>query len=240
MSTASNTAPRLNRTICIPGCQVQYYIIIQNAVQFRMIVDMAIKEYPELFPAKIAFGYQMKEIRFSKKLKLRIRRIVIAGISYTVRPSFAMPYMTGFVEDVEKALFLRKFAVPFWALSYCFGKDPMFWYRLETSIGRHSIVGTTIKSAEKLPRHLSADEKHTRLLGEKTYIATTAGNGCILGVGVSETASGEELQKAYLFVIVVISVSTITQENDFSSLFHRFPTRSPKSVIIRIFFCSHH
>lgn len=197
MSTASNTAPRLNRTICMNFCQAQYYIIIQNAVEFRMIVDMAIKEQPELFPAQIVFGYKMKEIRFSKKLKLRIRRIVIAGISYTVRPSFAMPYMTGFVDDVEKALFLRKFAVPFWALSYCFGKDPMFWYRLETSIGRHSIVGTTIKSAEKLPRHLSADEKHTRRLGEKTYIATTAGNGCILGAGVSESASGEALQKAY-------------------------------------------
>ena len=108
-----------------------------------------------------------------------------------------MPYMTGFVKNIEKPLFLRKFAVPFWALSYCFGKNPMFWYRLEASIGRHSLLRTTIKSAEKLPQHLSADEKHTRLLGEKTYIATTAGSVCILGANVSESASGEDLQKAY-------------------------------------------
>ncbi len=111
-----------------------------------MILDMLIKEHPELFPPEIAFGYTMKEIRVSKKLKLRIRRIVIAGISYTIRPSFAMPYMTGFVKDVEKPLFLRKFAVPFWALSHCFGKDPMYWYRLEATIGRYSLVGTTIFS----------------------------------------------------------------------------------------------
>ena len=197
MNTAFNTVPRLNRTICMHVCQAQYYLIIQNSIQFRMVIDMAIKKHPELFPAKISSGYKMKEIRFSKKLTLKIRRIVIVGVSYTIRPSFAMPYMTGFVKDVEKPLFLRKFAVPFWALSYCFGKNPMFWYRLEASIGRHSLLGTTIKSAERLPQHLSADEKHTRLLGEKTYIATTAGNGCILGACVSESASGEKLQKAY-------------------------------------------
>ena len=197
MTPASNTPPRLNRTICLQVCQAQYYIIIQHAIQFRMILGMLIKEHPELFPPEIAFGYKMKEIRVSKKLKLKIRRIVIAGVSYTIRPSFAMPYMTGFVKDVEKPLFLRKFAVPFWALSHCFGKNPMYWYRLEATIGRYSLVGTTIKSAEKLPQHLSADEKHTRLLGKKTYIATTTGSNCILGASVSETASGKDLQKAY-------------------------------------------
>ena len=56
---------------------------------------------------------------------------------------------------------------------------------------------TTIKSAEHLPQHLSADEKHTRLLGNKTYMATTAGSDCILGASVSENASEEDLKKAY-------------------------------------------
>jgi len=171
--------------------------MIQCSIKFRMIIDMTFKEHPELFPPEISYGYKMKEIRVSKKMNLKTRRIVIAGTSYTIRPSFAMPYMTGFVEDIEKPLFLRKFAVPFWALSYCYGKNPMFWYRLEASLGRYSLLGTTIKSAERLPQHLSADEKHTRLLGDKTYIATTAGNGCILGAGVSESASGEKLQEAY-------------------------------------------
>ncbi len=37
----------------------------------------------------------MKDCYVSKKLNIKIRRIQIAGRSYTVRPSFVMPYMTG-------------------------------------------------------------------------------------------------------------------------------------------------
>jgi hypothetical protein len=197
MSTASNTALRMNRTICLYFCQAQYDLIIQCAKKFRQVIDKAIEKHPELFPPEITSGYKMKEVRFSKKLNLKTRRIIISGTSYTIRPSFVMPYMTGFVQDVEKPLFLRKFAVPFWALSYCYGKNPMYWYRLELSLGRNSLLGTTIKSAGELPQHLSADEKHTRLLGNKTYIATTTGNGCVLGAGVTESASGEKLEEAY-------------------------------------------
>jgi hypothetical protein len=75
-----------------------------------------------------------------------------------------MPYLTGIVEEIEKALFMRKFNVPFWALSYTFGKDPMYWYRIEKSLGRNSIIGTTIRNADDVPAHLGADEKHTRIL----------------------------------------------------------------------------
>ena len=52
--------------------------------------------------------------------------------------------MTGLTDDIENALFMRKFDVPFWALSHVFGKDPMYWYRIEQSLGRNSIVGTTV------------------------------------------------------------------------------------------------
>ncbi len=90
-----------------------------------------------------------------------------------------MPYLTGLVTDVEKPMLLRKFVVPFWALSYCFGRDPMYWYRMETFLGRYSIVSTTVHSAEKLLRHLAADEKHTKIKGEKAYIPCIAGNDCI-------------------------------------------------------------
>ena len=92
----------------------------------------------------------MKDIYHSKKQSIAIRRIEIAGITYTIRPSFLMPYMTGVVDEIEKALFMRKFNVPFWALSYAFGKDPMYWYRIEQSLGRNSIVGTTIRNCEDI------------------------------------------------------------------------------------------
>ena len=93
----------------------------------------------------------MKDIYISKKQSIMIRRIQIDDTAYTIRPSYLMPYLTGIVDEIEKALFMRKFNVPFWALSYAFGKDPMYWYRIEQSIGRNSIVGTTIRNAERYP-----------------------------------------------------------------------------------------
>jgi len=62
-----------------------------------------------------------------------------------------MPYMTGITDETKKALFMRKFNVPFWALSYVFGKDPMYWYRIEQSLGQNSIVGTTIRNPADIP-----------------------------------------------------------------------------------------
>src|SRR5207247_88876 len=97
-------------------------------------------------------------------------------VAFTVRPSFVMPYMTALTEEVEKALYLRSFGVPFHALATVFGRDAMYWYRLEVSLGRNSLVGTTVRQA-KLPQHLCADEHHQTLDGNKVYVATTVGGG---------------------------------------------------------------
>jgi hypothetical protein len=106
--------------------------------------------------------------------------------------------MTGYTDDVEKILFLHgKFGVPFWGLTYVFGHNDMYWERLVLRIGRNSIVGTTVKQADKLPEDILADEKHTRLNGEKVYIATTVGNGCTLGVSVALQADEKGLTEAY-------------------------------------------
>ena len=196
-SPASKSTPRKNRIIVAPFDQDQYLESIFIPYKFREVLDGFIKLYPEVFPSEIGLGYSMKDIYHSKKLSIPIRRIEIAEINYTVRPCFAMPYLTGFVDDVENALFLRKFDVPFWALTYVFGKDAMYWYRLEESLGRNSIVGTTIKNPESLPKHLLADEKHSRIRGDKAYVATTVGNQCILGASVAEDAGEKSLTKAY-------------------------------------------
>ena len=73
----------------------------------------------------------------------------------------------------------------------------MYWYRLERSLGRASLVGTTVKAADRLPRHLVADEKHTTRAGEKVYLAATTGGGCCLGMALAESASNAELEAAY-------------------------------------------
>jgi hypothetical protein len=73
----------------------------------------------------------------------------------------------------------------------------MYWHRLERSLGRFSLVGTTVQAAEALPRHLVADEKHTTSGGEKVYLAATTGGGCCLGLAPAKTAGHDDLTAAY-------------------------------------------
>lgn len=191
------SATRNNRTICLPFSQETYAECINNAKEFRKYIDEHIRLFPELFPPEISNGYLMKDSYPSEKQGIRIRRIDINGVFYTIRPSFMMPYMTGTVEDVEKALFLRKFDVPFWGLSHVFGRDPMYWYRVEKALGRNSIVGTTVREPDDIPEDIGADEKHTWIKGDKVYVATTVGNGCILGASVAQDAGEASLTAAY-------------------------------------------
>jgi len=76
-------------------------------------------------------------MRQSSKLpEVSVRRIRLThtGEAYRVVPSFVLPYMTGYTSDVEKAWFLRRFGVPFWGLSYVFGRNDMCWQRLITQL----------------------------------------------------------------------------------------------------------
>jgi len=193
----TRSATRSNKTICLPFSQQEYNANVHDPVKFRKCIDDRIESFPELFPPEIANGYQMKDIYNSKKQSIVIRRIKIDDTPYAIRPSYVLPYLTGIVEEIEKAVFMRKFNVPFWALGYAFGKDPMYWYRIEQSLGRNSIVGTTIRNAEDIPEHLGADEKHTRILGDKTYVATTVGNECILGASIAKDAGEQSLHDSY-------------------------------------------
>ena len=192
--------PRGHKTIRIPCDEPTYQKMLNDPQFFRQEIDRLAKPYPELFPEALKNGYHLHGYtETSQKLGVKMGRILTLEDrqAYTIAPCYIMPYMTAFVADVEKALFLRKFDVPYWGLAFVFGKDRMYWYRLETSFGRNSIVGTTVKSPEKLPQHLSADEKHTKLKGQKVYIATTVGLGCVLGVNVRDGADEANLTQGY-------------------------------------------
>jgi hypothetical protein len=76
---------------------------------------------------------------------------------------------------------------PFDALAYVFGRDAMFWYRAWLAF-RPSLVDTTVKEPQKVPRDLVADEKLSRLAKQQVYVPTTVGGGCFLGVSVVEAA----------------------------------------------------
>jgi hypothetical protein len=181
----------------LPVSEDAYTQAINDPAEFRRLLDEGFRTTPELFPPNFAQGYELKDDRMSVKQRLPIRRIRLKdGTAYSVRPSFLMPYMTARVADVEGPLFLRKFGVPYWALAHVFGADPMFWYRLECGLGRFSIVGTTVRRAE-IPAHLLADEHHQPLDGQKVYIATTVGEGCVLGAEPAAAAGTDDLKAAY-------------------------------------------
>ena len=78
---------------------------------FRKYLDEIISQSPELFPATIQHGYQLHDILPpSKKMPdLRLRRIKVTSAEngeevFSVVPSFVMPYMMGYSDEVEKAL----------------------------------------------------------------------------------------------------------------------------------------
>jgi hypothetical protein len=198
MAVRAGPLPRGCSTICLPFDQDRYHQVIGDPAAFRQALDDFFLSLPELFPKAFSRGYTLKDGRVSAKLGIRLRRIRCAatGESFTVRPSFVLPYLTGYAEDVQGPLFLRSFGVPFWALARVFGRNPMYWYRLEVSLGRNSLVGATARRAE-LPDHLLADEHHQPRDGVKNYIATTVGAGCCLGAALAQTAGAEDLQAAY-------------------------------------------
>lgn len=185
-------------TVCLPFDQARYAEVVADPAAFRAALDRFFLAMPELFPDAFAQGYRLKESRTSRKLGLRVRRVRLkaTGESFTVRPSFVLPYMAGWAPDVSGPLFLRAFGVPFWALAVVFGRDHGFWYRAEVALGRNSIAGTTLRQAD-VPAHLLADEHHQPRDGLKNYIATTVAGGCCLGAALAQSAGADDLQAAY-------------------------------------------
>lgn len=189
------TNHRQKRVICVPCDLKKHKTIIKNAALYRKFLDKIIEESPELFTKEIKGGYLMKDLRYSIKLKLYQRRILVFGKTFTIKPSCLMPYMTGLTDEVEKGLYLRQFNVSYDGLAYVFGRDAMYWLCCETQLGRYNLVGSTIKESQQLPEHLVADEKHTRIFG--AYIATTCAKECVLGVSVVNQADEKSLTQAY-------------------------------------------
>jgi hypothetical protein len=171
------------------------------------VEDLVIR-HPELFPKAMTQGFTLcGKLPPSRKLagvclrRVRVTETDEVGQAMTqdffLRPSFVLPYCCGTVEVVEKGLLLLSYGVPYHVVAACFGRNAMYWYRLEQSLGRNSLVGTTVRDPRALPRHLAADEHHARLRGQDAYVAVTAGGGCLLGMALSPTAGEVDLTAAY-------------------------------------------
>ena len=165
-----------SKRIVLPIDMEHYQDVVKEAKLFRAWIDQNIARWPELFPSDIGNGYVLHSRYASTKMpEIVLRRIELKENKavFTIAPSGVMPYMTSYTDGVEKALFLLRFGVPYWALTYVFGKNDMFWFRQFCHFGRNNIVQTTVKDLEKLPKDLLGDEKHIYINGEKAYIATT-------------------------------------------------------------------
>ena len=200
MTPVTHSPKKGYRTIRLPLAESEYDRFLSNRSYAKARLDEFYEDFPELFPEAFPWGYALYGFTDpSIKQEICCRRIRLEqGKSvFTIAPTFVMPYMTGRTQEVDDALFLMRFNVPCWAIAHVFGRDAMYWYRMEQSLGRFSIVGATVKNPECLPKDLVADEKHSWLKGQRVYIATTAAKDCILGASVAQSASQTDLETAY-------------------------------------------
>lgn len=200
MSTVAHPPAKGYRTIRLPLAEAEYERFLTESPYAKARLQDLQARYPELCSQAFGRGYAFYGFTPpSRKQQLRCRRIRVQETHevFTLAPAFVLPYMSGRVAAVDHALFLMRFHVPCWAIAQVFGRDARYWYRLHPGLGRFSVVGTTVKTADNLPPDLVADEKHSWLKGERVYIATTAAHDCLLGAAVAPTASQADLQAAY-------------------------------------------
>ncbi len=200
MTTVTHPPKKGYRTIRLPLVESEYDQFLSDRAYAKARLDALYEDFPELFPEAFPWGYALcgfTEPSIKQELSCRRIRLDQGRTVFTIAPAFVMPYMTGMTQDVDHALFFMRFHVPCWAIAHVFGRDAMYWYRLEQGLGRFSVVGTTVKSPEQLPKDLVADEKHSWLKGERVYIATTAAQDCILGASVAMSTSQTDLEQAY-------------------------------------------
>jgi hypothetical protein len=200
MDTVTHPLKKGYRTLRLPLAESEYDRFLSDRAYARTRLDEFYEDFPELFPEAFAWGYAFygfTEPSIKQEICCRRIRLDLGQAVFTITPAFVMPYMTGRTQEVDDALFLMRFNVPCWAIAHVFGRDAMYWYRLEQGLGRFSIVGTTVKNPEQLPQDLVADEKHSWLKGERVYIATTAAKDCILGASIAPSASQTDLKEAY-------------------------------------------
>ena len=162
MTTVAHPPKKGYRTIRLPLAESEYYRFLTDRSSAKDRLEALYEEcaalFPDAFPSGYAFfGYtepSMKQHLLGRRMRLEHGRTVL-----TIAPALVMPSMTGRTQDVDDALCLRRLHVPCWAIAHVFGRNAMYWYRLEQGLGRCSVVSTTVKSPEHLPRAIQFSER---------------------------------------------------------------------------------
>ncbi len=194
----SQTRTRGTHIIVLPIEEDMYEEFISDKKAGRQTIETYLKQHPELFPSNIDKGFRLNgRTVASAKTGYQLRIIEIDNSYCRILPCFLFPYMRALDEATGQAIRFIRYGVPFWVIAEEYGHDPMYWYRLMLHLGKNSIVGTTAKSSEELPEHITIDEEHVDVNGEKHYIATTVAEECFFGMDVSSTADETGLTQAY-------------------------------------------
>jgi hypothetical protein len=191
---------RGSHSIYLPIDKAEYEILIEDAVLYRKFISKSVYYYKELFPKGIEEGFTLADKDTSKKLGLKIRRIELkcSGVRYSIYPSYVLPYMVSEItREIENGMLLLHYGTPYWLVSRVLGKNDSYWERIEQSIGRKSIVGTSTYNTKALPKDYVADEKISFWHNQEVYIAMTSSQECVLGLSVSKTADEAGLSEAY-------------------------------------------
>jgi hypothetical protein len=189
--------PKGTSIIRLPISELVYSQTVKEPSLFRQWVDGLDAKYKLLFECDLSQGYQLHDIRYSRKMSLHYRRISIGKEIYTIHPSFIMPYWSGKVADCREGILLYLRGTSLDSIVTCFGDNQQKWLDRVNHLGRFSIVGTTVKRPDLLPESLTADEKITFLNGKEIYACVTVGENCILGADISLTEDEDGLKKSY-------------------------------------------
>ena len=134
MNTVTHPPQKGYRTIRLPVGESEYDRFLVDRSYAKARLDELYEDFPALFPDAFPWGYTFfgfTEPSIKQQLCCRRLRLDQGRTVFTIAPAFVMPYMTGRVQDVDPALFFRRFHVPCWAIAHVFGHNAMYWYRLE-------------------------------------------------------------------------------------------------------------
>ncbi|MFT5618657.1 MAG: hypothetical protein ACI85I_001892 [Arenicella sp.] len=96
-----------SRTIVLPIASGIYgRFMLESKFAYETIKELY-ESHVYLFPAQMLSGYKLNgRMRLSKKIEgFQMRKIMVAGTNYQIRPSYILPYCREQVDLVSRGLF---------------------------------------------------------------------------------------------------------------------------------------
>lgn len=103
-------------TLWLPIGKDEYDGLVTDPDRFRSWLERSFRSRPEMVSTASGQGYLLEDARTSNRAGMRRTRLKATGESFSVRPSFLLPYAVGTTDDAQGQLSLRDSGVPFCAI----------------------------------------------------------------------------------------------------------------------------